>query len=643
MRRLYFDLLGVPPELNELDEMAGHWSETAWEALVDRLLADPRYGEHWARHWLDLVRYAESDGWNQDAYRKHIWRYRDYVVEAFNRDKPYPLFVREQLAGDEIPGEGRSLAATGFLRLGIYEYNQRDAKSHWNDIMNEITDVTGDVFLGLGMACARCHDHKFDPLPQRDYFKLRAFFEPLVWRDDLKLANDQQRQAHAEQLARWETATVEIRGQIDALLEPYYDRKWRSTVAKFPLDIQACYHKPLGERDSWEQQMAYLVERQFYEEGGGPLKSLSKQDAQRHAALQEQLAKYDHLKPTGLPSVMAVTDFAGRPAPTRIPDAPDKAPIAPGFLTVLTPSGRETVAATDDGGPIDALSQAAPASPSSATATTGRRTRLAEWIGSDTNPLTPRVIVNRVWQQHFGQGLAPTANDFGHLGQPPTHPELLDWLTLRFIEDGWSIKKLHRRILTTDVWRQASQHPDAQRQQRIDPGEQLLWRARVRRLAAEQIRDAMLAVSGELQPTLGGPSVAASVPRRSLYVKTLRNTPEPLLQAFDQANGLKSVSQRNTTTTPMQSLLMFNGDYVLNPEPQRWARRLLADPPDTAQEVVARAMWMAWGRAPTGAELAESLRFLAADPSAPGADLSLDRVTDLCHILLNSGEFQYID
>ncbi|MBI2480457.1 MAG: DUF1549 domain-containing protein, partial [Planctomycetia bacterium] len=277
VRRLYFDLLGLPPTPEEIDTFVNDDSPEAWEKLIDRLLDDERYGEHWARYWLDLVRFAESDGWNQDAFRPHLWRYRDYVVNAFNQDKSYPEFVRQQLAGDEIQEDNpEHLAAAGYLRLGIYEYNQRDARGLWNDIMNEMTDVTGDVFLGMGMACARCHDHKFDPVLQVDYFKLRAFFEPISWRDDIIGATQAEQAEYQQQFAVWEESTKEIREQIDALLKPYNDRKWKSTAAKFPLDIQACFYKPVEQRNSLEHQMAYLVTRQFYEEGGGPLSGIKK-------------------------------------------------------------------------------------------------------------------------------------------------------------------------------------------------------------------------------------------------------------------------------------------------------------------------------------------------------------------------------
>ncbi|HSG71977.1 MAG TPA: DUF1549 and DUF1553 domain-containing protein, partial [Planctomycetaceae bacterium] len=619
VRRLYYDLIGLPPSPEELDAFLQDESPDAWETLIDRLLADERYGEHWGRYWLDLVRYAESDGWNQDAYRPHIHRYRDYVVRSFNDDKPYPQFVREQLAGDEIPDAGpEELSATGFLRLGIYEYNQRDAKSHWDDIINEMTDVAGDVFLGMGMACARCHDHKFDPLLQRDYFKLRAFFEPLVWRDDVLMASKEQLEEFRKANAEWEAATAAVRAEIDALLKPYHDEKWESTADKFPLDIQACFHKPVEQRTSWEHQMAYLIERQFEEEGGGPLKSIKKEDKEKLDALNKQLAEFDHLKAEAPPPLMSASDFHGAISPTLIPDDPEQTPIAPGFLTVLSQVSTKVRPER-----IEELK------------TTGRRTALAEWIGLPNNPLTTRVIVNRIWQQHFGTGIVPTASDFGHLGLPPTHPELLDWLTVTFVEDGWSFKRLHKRILMSAAWQQSSQHPQGDAQQERDPGENLLWRFPVKRLKAEQIRDSILFVSGELEQKVGGPSVGGTSPRRSLYVKPLRNTPDEFLNLFDMANGLKSVGERNTTTTPLQSLMMINNDWVLK-RAEKLAARLEQQKLESPEEELIQAFRLTWCREPTSDELAASLAFV-------GTPASKDRLIDLCHVLLNSNEFLYVD
>lgn len=610
LRRLYYQMIGLPPSPSEIAAFVADPSRDAWEKRIDALLADPRYGEHWATMWLDLVRYSESDGWNQDAYRPHLWRYRDYVVGAFNDDKPYSVFVREQLAGDQLEGErpdGR--IAAGFLRLGIYEYNQRDARGHWNDILNEMTDTAGDVFLGMSVACARCHDHKFDDITQRDYFKLRAFFEPVIFRDDLDAAAGAERAAYEEQQAVWEAATREIRAEIDALVKPYHDKKWRSTVDKFPLDIQACFHKPESERTSWEHQMAYLVSRQFLEEGGGPLKSISKEDKKRLDDLEAQLAEYDHLKPKSLPPVMTVSTYAGEHAPTQIPGGAKQETVPVGYMSalkgeVLSSSERPT-----------------------------SRMDLADWIAHPRNPLTTRVIVNRVWQQHFGQGLVATGNDFGRKGGRPSHPELLDWLTREFIANGWQFKYLHRLILTSDTWRQSSEHPDAVRHQEQDPEERLLWRARARRLPAEAIHDSMLLLSGELIERLGGPSVDRGAPRRALYMKRFRNVNDTFLHAFDLAPGLKSVALRNCTTTPTQSLTMINGEFTLN-RATAWARRL-REQTDQPGDFAAQAMRWAWGRSPTREELEKARSFL-------GESLETDKATDFCHVLFNSNEFLYI-
>ncbi len=630
IRRLSFDMLGLPPTPAEIDAFLADVAtadafEAAWERLVDRFLEDPRYGEHQARFWLDLVRYAESDGWNQDAYRPHIWRYRDYVVSSFNNDIPYPRFVAEQLAGDELAGDDPSaIVAAGFLRLGIYEYNQRDAAGHWNDIVNEMTDVVGDVFLGMSMACARCHDHKFDPVPRRDYHALRAFLEPVIWRDDQAAATRAERLAHAQQLAAWEDATAEIRGQIRDLVTPYHIRKWQSTVEKFPLDIQACYYKPAAERTSWEHQMAYLVARQFEEEAGGPLAGISKEDKQTLEELEKQLAAFDTLKPKPLPAAMTVSAFEGTPTPTRIPGAPEAiAPAAPEVLRRGHPSE-----------PSIALAAAVADGP-------GRRQALAAWLGDAANPLPLRVIVNRVWQWRFGQGLVPTPNDFGRLGQPPSHPALLEWLTARFIDDGFSLKRLHKQLVMSATWRQSASHANAELAQQKDPADELLWRSRVHRLRAEEIRDAMLAACGQLDETIGGPSVDAKEPRRGLYVKSYRNRNDTLLHQFDMANGLERVSVRNTTTTPTQALAMLNGDEVLS-RARELAQRVQSDGA-TPEAAVRQAVRLAWGREPTESELARSLDFVVTADAAGDPQLDSERMADFCHVLFNSGEFLYVD
>ncbi|MBX3422675.1 MAG: PSD1 domain-containing protein [Pirellulaceae bacterium] len=625
VRRLYFDLIGLPPSPQEIDAFVNDPSPAAYQSLIDRLLDDVRYGEHWARFWLDLVRYSESDGWNKDAYRPHLWRYRDYVIDAFNNDLPYPQFVLDQLAGDESDSDNPSgLVATGFLRLGVYEYNQRDARGQWNDIMNEITDVAGDVFLGLSMSCARCHHHKFDPIPQQDYYKLRAIFEPLIWRDDLVATTQAQKVAHAEKMAQWEQATQSIRHEIAKLLEPYHQRKWKSTVDKFPLDIQACFHMPREDRTSWQEQMAYLVTRQFTEESGGPLSDLSKQDRQRHEELLKQLAEFDHLKPPELPEIMSVTDFAGIISPTIIPGDAKRHSVAPGFLEVLSELDlpRSTSEAVRQG-------------------STGRRTALAKWIAHPRNPLTTRVIVNRIWQQHFGVGLVGTSSDFGQLGDLPTHPDLLDWLTQYFVDQGWSMKRLHRLILSSAVWQQSSLHPEAMVHQQRDPADRLLWRSRVRRLSAEQIRDAMLVMTGEMSPNLGGPSQNENAMRRSIYLQSFRNVNDTFLHAFDLASGLQSVAKRDATTTPLQSLLLLNGQYTLE-RSTRLASRLLAEHASPTETIRAAFRWT-WGIEPRLDDFEQAVRFLEYESGETADQLDIERLGDFCHVLFNSSRFLYVE
>ena len=614
-RRLYQNVIGLPPTPEQVAAFLEDDSDHAYEALVDLLLADKRYGEHWARFWLDLVRYAESDGWKADSYRPHIWRYRDYVVKAFNDDKPYPEFVREQLAGDELPhATPDSLAATGYLRLGIYEYNQRNSRQHWDDMLNEITDVTGDVFLGMGMACARCHDHKFDPLLQVDYYKLRAFFEPIVFNDEIRYATAEQIAAHEQANRAWLDATKEVRERMDSLLKPYYDQKWKATVDKFPLEIQASFAKPMEARNSWDQQMAYFIGRQFYEEGGGPLNSMKAGDKVAHESLTRELAAFDSLKPDPLPTLMSATNFQGELAGTTIPGRTEAQPIEPGFIRVL----------------------AGICGPEFPDCGRNRRTALADWITEPGNPLTTRVIVNRIWKQHFGRGIVQSVSDFGTLGGQPTHPELLDWLTTAFIADGWSLKRLHKRILLSATWRQSATHDWSAEFETVDPQNTLLWRRDVKRLSAEQIRDAMLMASGELAHDLGGPSVMGPAPRRSLYVKSFRNTPDRFLHAFDAANGLKSVGQRSSTTTPVQALMMINGDYTLGHARKMAAR--LGQLAGDEQRVRSAIQWT-WGRQPTAQELDSSLEFVASQSTED----ELAKLIDFCHVLLNSNEFLYVD
>ncbi len=643
IRRLTFDLVGLPPTPDEVDDFQADERPDAYERLMDRLLASPHHGEHWARHWLDLVRYAESDGYKQDAYRPETWRYRDYVIRSLNADKPYSRFVLEQLAGDEACGnDPDALIATMYLRLGIYEYNQRDVRNQWSIILNDLTDVTSDVMLGMGMSCARCHDHKFDPILQKDYYRLQAYFAPLLWRENVPATRPEELAEYQRQLAAWEEATTDVRQQLAAIEDPIRQNTMRTTRVKFTDDLLEMLAKSPAERTPLEAQLAYLVEFQVTDgEGkadiGTKLKGVKKTEWQ---AIKDELAKFDHLKPQPVAFIPSVTDVGPVAPDVTIPGRRDQEAIAPGPLTVL-----ENFLAGTKLGPGASQTDTFGNSPAAgllpagaSSATTGRRTALAEWIASPENPLPSRVLANRIWQQHFGRGLAESPSDFGRLGQPPSHPELLDWLAAELLGNDWSIKRLHRQIVNSAAYRQASQGPEVTASATADPANKWLARMNVRRLAAEQIRDAAAVVGGELDQQVGGVSNDwKKSPRRAVYLKVLRNDVEPTLEVFDAPDGIFTTPIRNVTTTPTQSLFMINGPWTMQ-RAKAFAQRVSSDSSLTLEQRVAFAYALAFGRAPTNDETSDALRFIQTN-----AAKSDDAVVDLCHVLLNSNEFLYVD
>lgn len=623
IRRLYFDLWGLPPSAAEIDEFIADRRSDAYERLVDRLLASPHYGERWARHWLDLVRYADSDGYKSDDLRPTAWRYRDYVIRSLNADKPYDRFVQEQLAGDELyPDEPDAQIGTGYLRLGIYEYNNRDAAGQWNTVLTDITDTTGDVFLGLGFQCARCHDHKFDPLLQKDYFRLQAFFAGIQWHDQLPVATAAERAEYQRQLAVWEEKTASLRAQIDALEAPYRTKLAESAISKFPPEIQTILRKPEADRSPWERQVGSLAYRQITYEHDRLSSGLKPEDKEALAKLRKELAAFDGDRPAPLPVTLTVRDVGPVAPPTRIPKRTGE-PIQPGLPTVLQES--------------PALIPARPQAPES----TGRRAALAEWLTQPDHPLTARVMVNRVWQYHFGRGLVGTSSDFGHLGDAPTHPELLDWLTRRFVAEGWSLKKLHRLLVTSAVYRQASSPGTVaetssrsrarrertlvqqwERNQTLDPENRNWWRGQTRRLDAEQIRDALLTATRELKPEPVGPAADPSQFRRSIYTKVLRNTRDPLLEVFDVPQQFSSTPSRDTTTTPVQSLLLINSPQLLQ-RSRAMAQALQTESGGQMPKAVELAYLSTFGRRPAPAEAKAAAEFLAAQLCVVDPELAL--------------------
>ena len=589
IRRLYFDVIGLPPTWEQIDAFVNDDSADAYERLVDTLLNSRGYGERSARQWLDLVRYAESDGYRADGFRSDAWRYRDYVIKSFNEDKPYDRFVQEQIAGDELfPDDTDAKVALGYLRHWVYEWNIRDAPGQWRTIMEDITDTTADVFLGLGLQCAKCHNHKFDPLLQKDYFRLQAFFAPIMPKD-LTLASTSELREYETKRSAWNESTAAIRDEIAKIETPYREKLKNTAINRFPEEIQAMSRKPEPERSPYENQIAYLVNRQVDAEYGSLEGALKAGDKDRILELKRALEALKDQQPAALPIAMGVIDVGADAPPTSLPKRPDEN-IAPGIPSILDdkPTLIEPIAG--------------------ATSSTGRRAALAKWLTRDDNQLTTRVIVNRIWQNHFGRGLAANASDFGKLGEAPTHPELLDWLASEFVEGGWSLKSLHRLILNSATYRQSTQHSQYADFHMIDPLNRFYWRSDTHRLQAEQIRDAVLFVSGKMTDQTDGTSVNSDTNARTIFTKVLRNSPDELLDSFDLPLFFSSNSSRNTTTTPVQSLLLINSELMLS-----HSRNLAQSVTKAASDLLSQVE-LAWrrvyGRSPNQLELLRSLEFI---------------------------------
>jgi hypothetical protein len=572
LRRATFDLLGLPPKPEEIDAFL---ADGDFGKVVDRLLARPEYGEQWARHWLDVVRYADTSGFSNDFERPNAWRYRDYVVRSFNRDTPYDRFILEQLAGDELdPADPELLVAAGFLRMGPWEHTAMSVAALTRQhFLDDVTHATSAAFLGLTMRCARCHDHKFDPLPTRDYYRLQAVF-----------ASTQFAERPAAFLPAENTA-----GFAEA--------------------------KALGERR--------LREKGYSPVGDGPAdekmrRSLDKVGVKRREHLSRELLRYEPL---------AFSVYGG-PLRTYVSNNPrnampkDRAGSAQ-EVSVLRGGALESPMEKVGPGVLTAV----PGTALIPDSLEGRRLALARWIASPSHPLTARVLVNRVWQHHFGgKGIVATPNNFGKMGKRPTHPELLDWLAGWFLENGSSIKKLHRLLMTSEAYRRSGAPPDPAKLARVDPSNDLLSVFPPRRLAAEEIRDAMLAVSGELRPERGGPGVFPEIHwevalqprhvmggpapsyqpsprpeerhRRTIYAYRTRTLADPMLEVFNRPGTEMSCERRDETTVTPQAFALFNGQFAHDRALALAARATKAG---GGVEFVFRAVC---GRAPTEAERA---------------------------------------
>jgi Protein of unknown function (DUF1553)/Protein of unknown function (DUF1549) len=589
-RRVHLDLTGLPPTIAEQEAfLIAHAAnpQTALDRVIDELLKRPTYGERWGRHWLDLARYAESNGYERDGLKPSVWRYRDYVINSFNDDKPFDRFIREQLAGDELnDANEETLIATSFLRLGPWDDEPADPATDRFDQLDDMVATTSQVFLGLTLACGRCHDHKFEPLTQHDYYRMVAIFNPLR----------------------------------------------RPQNGRTDLDVPAVVgekREALDERDIW---IAALLRRGHAERilGGSGI-NFAGRDIDR--------IKQDFPDPSRgyfmreLPNKTPDTHLLIRGAATR--PGPKVGPGVPTVLVDKQPTFRVASKYTSQ-----------------------RRLSLADWIASKDNPLTARVIVNRVWQFHFGEGLVRTPSDFGRNGDKPTHPELLDYLADWFVKEGWSLKKLHRLIMSSNTYRMSKKWNAEYG--KIDPDNRLLWRVPYRRLEVEAIRDSMLFVSGRLNPEMDGPSVNLPIPRealegnsdpntvwkaddekaasrRTIYATVKRSLVAPLLESLDLCDTTRSTAKRNVTTIAPQALMLFNGDFV-NQQAKYLTERLEKEAGTDAAKQIDLAYRLTLCRPPKDVERNELLAFLGRNGANPRAPRE-----QMCRVILNLNEFVYPD
>jgi cytochrome c553 len=751
IRRISFALTGLPPTPEEVEAFAREPSSQAYAALVEKLLASPHYGERWGRHWLDLARYAETMGHEFDFEIPNAWRYRDFVIRAFNFDLPFDRFIREQIAGDLLPnprrhpeeGWNESIVGTGFWLLGEAKHSPVDIRQDQADRMENMIDVFGKTFLGLTVACARCHDHKFDPIPTRDFYGLYGM-----------LASSRYQQAFLDDPAAVEADLRELKASRDALaqwavpapepsqLEPSADlQTWRAEsrlfedftpgwAARWSLSgpaFQANDDYPHSGRESASLRGVLrsptftiesdritvlvagkgsqvnviidnyqLIQNPIY---GGLKKGIDHGEEFRWATFDvarwKGHAAYLEFIDDG-PGYIAVAEVRFADAtppnvklgtttpPPAIPTLPADAPTAAKQLAhrardveAKLASPRRAPALLDGTGRNErvfirgnhkTLGEDAPrrflevfTGPDANNPTAGSgRLELANALIDPSNPLVARVLVNRVWHHHFGVGLVPSTDDFGRQGQPPSHPELLDWLASEFVANGWSIKNLHRLIVLSNTYQMASRpHPDTVAvAATADPQNRLLHRMNVRRLEAEAIRDAILTVSGRLDRTIGGPGVpphltehmtgrgrpAQSGPldgdgRRSVYLQVRRNFLNPMFTAFDYPTPFTTIGRRGTSNVPAQALVMLNNPFVVQ-QAQRWAQRVW-DEATAPAERVRRMYAAAFSRLPTDAEIATAVAFVT-EQTAAGLSPPQTWVA-LAHAMLNAKEFVFVE
>jgi uncharacterized protein DUF1553/uncharacterized protein DUF1549/cytochrome c len=634
IRRLYFDLTGLPPTPEEIDAFLADDSPEAFAKAVDRLLASPAYGERWGRHWLDVARYADTAGDNSDYPIPQMYRYRNWVIAAVNRDLPYDRFVRQQLAGDLLPSTSEAdrhekLIATGYLanarRFGSYaDVDEGPTRYPWYLTIEDTIDNLGRTFLGLTINCARCHDHKFDPVSQADYYALYGFFQSTryPW-PGIELDQVQRNLVPLVPPGRVEAADRERRENVAGLGARIKELQAERAAADKAAKAAGLFSAPSA------AALAARADRLI-----DPIKAArkAKEDVEKQPVPYETAYAVAEGKAEGKRKVgNACIQIRGDPERLG-PEVPRRFPMVLGGQT-LPPAAKGS-----------------------------GRLQLANWIVDPRNPLTARVMVNRIWQHHFGRGIAPTPSDFGNQGQPPTHSELLDYLATRFVASGWSVKAMHRLILLTRTYQMASaDDPD---NARIDVNNEYLWRFRPQRLDAESIRDTLLAVSGTLDRSPGGPHPFPQMPswnytqhnpfkavyetdRRSVYLMTQRIQRHPFLALFDGADTNASTATRTASTTPLQALYLMNDPFV-HARARDFARRILAERTDDPARIE-RAYVLLFGRPPTPEEVSAGREYLARvsnklrSGGEPMDQVPAKALESLSRALFLSNEFVYVD
>ena len=633
IRRLSQDLIGLPPTPEEVEAFVADERPDAYEQLVERLLASPHYGERWARHWLDVARFAETNSFERDGEKANAYTYRDYVIDAFNSDKPYPQFLREQLAGDELVGDGgvdrEKIAATGFLRLGLWDDEPADPELHQFEQYDDIVRTVSEGMLGLTVGCARCHDHKIDPIPQQDYYGLVAFFRGVP---EFGLRHDPGR---FNQVEVTDKDSRKQHAQLDRDLEAV--REKMKTIEQ-----RGIVKMPAPDQRASETRKRPRVLKQLN-------KYLTPEDWTAYKGLKQDRAELEAKRKMLPPRefVLGVTGVDPTPPETHLlergsPQAPADV-VAPRYPEVL-------------GGEEAEL-------PAAAEASSNRRLTLANWIASNPGGATARVMVNRIWQHHFGRGLVRSPNNFGQLGTPPTHPELLDWLATEFAGRGWSVKEMHRLIVTSATYRMSGSFNEEAAA--IDPQNDLLWRFDIRRMDAEEVRDAVLAISGTLNlDRVGGPSIFPKLEeevmagqsrpgegwrtspdgertRRSLYVFTKRSLPLPLFSAFDFPETDATCEGRFQTVQPAQALLLLNSEFLAE-QATELAERLRQEAGDEVDEQISRVLELAYCR-PADAESVERFATLHGDLIAAHGVTTTEAMELVCLAVLNTSEFVFVE